>query len=87
MFQKSMELILDWQKFIYLCNSEQTPGPCPWTCPRKLGIHASHRYMRRKSAASVIRLQIGQSLVDPRQRSQHSLQQACQQPVETVGSL
>ena len=40
----------------------------------------------RKSLAAVMRLQIGQSFVEPMQRSQHSRQQACQQPVLTVGS-
>lgn len=44
-------------------------------------------YTLRKSVAAVIRLQIGQSFVDPRQRSQHSRQQVCQHPVETVGSV
>ena len=34
-----------------------------------------------------MRLQIGQSLVEPKQRSQHSRQQVCQHPVDTVGSL
>lgn len=46
-----------------------------------------HRYTLRKSVAAVMRLQMGQSLVEPRQRSQHPRQQVCQQPVETVGSV
>jgi hypothetical protein len=36
--------------------------------------------------AQVIRLQIGQSFVEPRHLNQHSRQQVCQQPVDTVGS-
>lgn len=44
-------------------------------------------YIRRRSVAPVIRLHIGQSFVEPKQRNQHSLQHVCQHPVETVGSL
>lgn len=40
-----------------------------------------------KSPAPVIRLQIGQSFVEPKHRSQQSLQQVCQHPVDTVGSV
>ena len=49
--------------------------------------HDIHKYIFLKSVAAVIRLQLGHSFVDPRHRSQHSRQQVCQHPVETVGSV
>ena len=53
----------------------------------KAKVLNGQRYTRRRSVAPVIRLHIGHSFVEPRQRSQQSLQQVCQQPVDTVGSL
>lgn len=47
----------------------------------------NYRYTLRKSVAPVMRLQMGQSLVEPRHLSQHSRQQVCQHPVDTVGSV
>jgi len=44
------------------------------------------RYILLSSDTPVMRLHIGHNFVLPRHLSQHSEQQVCQQPVETVGS-
>lgn len=46
----------------------------------------NHKYIRRRSPGTVMRLHIGQSFVEPRQRIQHPAQHVCQHPVDTVGS-
>jgi len=45
------------------------------------------RYTLRRSAAPVMRLQMGHNFVEPRHLNQHSLQHVCQQPIDTVGSV